>query len=79
MNIVLFGFTEDRSAANWRPKVDDVPRHVVGHDVHHSFLLICIQVGRFLCCSEHSANITRKAHQRANLIHRCFTSKIPIY
>ena len=25
--------------------------------------------------SEHIANIMRKAQQRANLIHRCFTSK----
>jgi len=30
-----------------------------------------------LCFSEHIANIVRKAHQRANLIHRCFTSKNP--
>jgi len=30
-----------------------------------------------VCFSEHNhiANITRKAHQRANLIHRCFISK----
>jgi len=26
------------------------------------------------CFIEHIANITRKAHQRANLIHRCFSS-----
>ena len=30
-----------------------------------------------LCFSEHIAYIVRKAHQRANLIHRCFTSKNP--
>ena len=30
-----------------------------------------------LCFSEHIANIVRKAHQRANLVHRCFTSKNP--
>ena len=34
-----------------------------------------VVVDSHLCFSEHIANIVRKAHQRANLIHRCFTSK----
>ena len=36
-----------------------------------------VVVDSHLCFSEHIANIVRKAHQRANLIHRCFTSKNP--
>jgi len=34
-----------------------------------------VTIDKKLCFNEHIANITRKAHQRANLIHRCFTSK----
>ena len=34
-----------------------------------------VTIVRNLCFSEHIANITRKAHQHANLIHRCFISK----
>jgi len=34
-----------------------------------------VTILKYLCFSEHTANITRKAHQRANLIHRCFISK----
>ena len=30
-----------------------------------------------VCFSEHITNIVRKVHQRANLIHRCFTCKNP--
>jgi len=29
--------------------------------------------------TENIAKIARKVHQRVNLIHRCFTSKIAIY
>jgi len=36
-----------------------------------------VVVDSHLCFSEHIANIVRKAHQRASLIHRCFTSKNP--
>ena len=36
-----------------------------------------VVVDSHLCFSEHIANIVRKAHQRANLIHSCFTSKNP--
>jgi len=36
-----------------------------------------VVVDSHLCFTEHTANIVRKAHQRANLIHRCFTSKNP--
>ena len=34
-----------------------------------------VTIVKNLCFSDHIANITRKAHQRANLIHRCFISK----
>ena len=34
-----------------------------------------VVVDSHLCFSEHIANIVRQAHQSANLIHRCFTSK----
>ena len=34
-----------------------------------------VTIVKNLYFSEHIANITRKAHQRANLIHRCFISK----
>jgi len=36
-----------------------------------------VVVDSHLCFSEHIANIVRKAHQRANLIHWCFISKNP--
>jgi len=38
---------------------------------------LAVVVDSHLCFSEHIANIVRKAHQRASLIHRCFTSKNP--
>jgi len=34
-----------------------------------------VVVDSHLCFSEHIADITLKAHQRANLIHRCFSSR----
>jgi len=34
-----------------------------------------VTIVKNLCFSEHIANITSRAHQRANLIHRCFISK----
>jgi len=36
---------------------------------------LSVVVDSHLCFSEHIANIIRKAHQRANLIHRCFSSR----
>ena len=36
-----------------------------------------ILVDSQLSFNEHITNIARKAHQRGNLIHRCFTSKNP--
>jgi len=44
MNIVVFGIAEDRSAANWRQKVDDALRFVLGHDVDVTDMY---RVGRF--------------------------------
>ena len=34
-----------------------------------------VTIDKSLCFSEHTANIMRKAHQRANLIHRCLIAK----
>jgi len=34
-----------------------------------------VTTNKSLCFSDHIADITHKAHQRANLIHRCFISK----
>jgi len=39
------------------------------------YLTLGITIVKNLSFSEHIAKITRKAHQRANLIHRCFISK----
>jgi len=38
-----------------------------------------VVVDSHLCFSDHIANITRKAHQRANLIHRCFFPEMATY